>query len=74
LASGIGAVVFAVAMSLLMAFIFRKNDASRITGQIHVPDGGVAGGAWLYVEGVVLPGRVIAGSNRHGGLRRAVVF
>ncbi len=38
LARAIGAIVFAVATGLLMAFIFRKEDAARATGPIHVPD------------------------------------
>jgi uncharacterized membrane protein YraQ (UPF0718 family) len=38
LARAIGAVLFAVITGLLMAFIFRKDDASRTTGQIYVPD------------------------------------
>ena len=38
LARAIGAIVFAVITGLLMAFIFRKDDAARTTGQIFVPD------------------------------------
>jgi uncharacterized membrane protein YraQ (UPF0718 family) len=38
LARAIGAVLFAVITGLLMAFIFRKDDAARTTGQIYVPD------------------------------------
>jgi len=38
LARAVGAVVFAVATGLLMALIFRKDDAARTTGQIYVPD------------------------------------
>ena len=38
LARAIGAVVFAVITGLLMALIFRKDDAARTTGQIYVPD------------------------------------
>ena len=38
LARAIGAVFFAVVTGLLMAFIFRKDDASRTAGQIHLPD------------------------------------
>jgi uncharacterized membrane protein YraQ (UPF0718 family) len=38
LARAIGAVLFAVITGLLMAFLFRKDDAARTTGQIHVPD------------------------------------
>lgn len=38
LARAIGAVVFAVVTGLLMALIFRKDDAARIGGEIYVPD------------------------------------
>jgi len=38
LARAIGAVFFAVITGLLMAFIFRKDDAARTAGQIYVPD------------------------------------
>jgi len=38
LARAIGAVLFAVITGLLMAFIFRKDDASRTAGQIYLPD------------------------------------
>ena len=38
LARAIGAVVFAVVTGLLMAFIFRKDDAERTVGKIYVPD------------------------------------
>ena len=38
LARAIGAVFFAVVTGLLMALIFRKDDAARTTGQIFVPD------------------------------------
>ena len=37
-ARAIGAVLFAVITGLLMALIFRKEDASRTTGDIHLPD------------------------------------
>jgi len=37
-ARAIGAVLFAVVTGLLMAFIFRKEDAARTTGEIHLPD------------------------------------
>lgn len=39
-ARAVGAVVFAVATGLLMAMIFRKDDAARTTGRIYVPDAG----------------------------------
>ena len=38
LARAVGAIVFAVITGLLMAIIFRKDDAARTTGQIYVPD------------------------------------
>jgi uncharacterized membrane protein YraQ (UPF0718 family) len=38
LARAIGAVVFAVITGLLMAMIFRKDDAARTQGQIYLPD------------------------------------
>lgn len=38
LARALGAVVFAVVTGLLMALIFRKDDAARAAGQIHVPE------------------------------------
>ena len=38
LARAIGAVFFAVITGLLMALIFRKDDAARTKGQIYLPD------------------------------------
>jgi uncharacterized membrane protein YraQ (UPF0718 family) len=38
LARAVGAVVFAVITGLLMAVIFRKDDAARTQGQIYLPD------------------------------------
>ncbi len=38
LARAIGAVLFAVITGLLMAFIFRKDDAARAKGEIFLPD------------------------------------
>jgi uncharacterized membrane protein YraQ (UPF0718 family) len=38
LARAVGAVLFAVLTGLLMAFIFRREDASRTTGDIYLPD------------------------------------
>jgi uncharacterized membrane protein YraQ (UPF0718 family) len=38
LARAIGAVAFAVITGLLMAFIFRKEDAARTGGEIYLPD------------------------------------
>lgn len=40
LARAVGAVIFAVVTGLLMALIFRKDDAARTAGQIYVPDAG----------------------------------
>jgi uncharacterized membrane protein YraQ (UPF0718 family) len=40
LARAVGAVLFAVITGLLMALIFRKDDAARTAGQIYVPDAG----------------------------------
>jgi hypothetical protein len=40
LARAVGAVSFAVITGLLMALIFRKDDAARATGQIYVPEAG----------------------------------
>lgn len=40
LARAVGAVLFAVLTGLLMALIFRKDDAARTAGQIYVPDEG----------------------------------
>lgn len=40
LARAVGAVLFAVVTGLLMALIFRKDDAARTAGQIYVPDSG----------------------------------
>ncbi len=38
LARAIGAVLFSVITGLLMAFIFRHDDADRTAGQIYIPD------------------------------------
>jgi len=43
LARAIGAVLFAVVTGLLMAFIFRKDDAARTAGQIYLPEQGEKG-------------------------------
>jgi uncharacterized membrane protein YraQ (UPF0718 family) len=40
LARAVGAVLFAVITGLLMAFIFRKDDAARTQGQIYIPEEG----------------------------------
>jgi len=38
LARAIGAVIFAIITGLLMAFIFRKEDANRTAGAVYLPD------------------------------------
>jgi uncharacterized protein len=38
LARAVGAVLFSVLVGLLMAFIFRKEDGTRTSGQIYLPD------------------------------------
>ncbi len=38
LARAIGAVAFAIITGLLMAFVFRKEDAARTAGKIYLPD------------------------------------
>ena len=38
LARAVGAVLFAVITGLLMAFLFRKEEAERAAGQIYLPD------------------------------------
>jgi hypothetical protein len=43
LARAVGAVLFAVIVGLLMAFIFRKEDAQRTAGQIYLPEEGEKG-------------------------------
>jgi uncharacterized membrane protein YraQ (UPF0718 family) len=43
LARAIGAVLFAVIVGLLMAFIFRKDDAQRTASQIYLPEEGEKG-------------------------------
>lgn len=40
LARAVGAVFFAIITALLMALIFRKDDAARTQGQIYVPEEG----------------------------------
>jgi len=40
LARAVGAIIFAIITGLLMALIFRKDDASRTAGQVYVPDSG----------------------------------
>jgi uncharacterized membrane protein YraQ (UPF0718 family) len=53
LARAIGAVLFAVITGLLMAFIFRKDDAARTAGQIYVPDEEDSGRT-LFQDGIYL--------------------
>ncbi|MHB8139058.1 MAG: permease [Smithellaceae bacterium] len=38
LARAVGAIIFAIVTGLLMAFIFRKDDANRETGEIFLPE------------------------------------
>jgi uncharacterized membrane protein YraQ (UPF0718 family) len=38
LARAVGAITFSIITGLLMAFIFRKDDANRTAGQIYLPD------------------------------------
>jgi len=38
LARAVGAVAFSIITGLIMAFIFRKDDANRTAGQIYLPD------------------------------------
>jgi len=47
LARAIGAVLFAVLAGLLMALLFRRDDASRTTGEIYVPEEGSKGRSLL---------------------------
>lgn len=53
LARAIGAVIFAIATGLLMALIFRKDDAARTAGQIYVPDEEDKGRT-LFQDGIYL--------------------
>ncbi|RJP39797.1 MAG: permease [Desulfobacteraceae bacterium] len=43
LARAVGAIIFAIVTGLLMAFIFRKDDANRMAGSFHLPDEGEKG-------------------------------
>ena len=53
LARAVGAVVFAVVTGLLMALIFRKDDAERTAGEIFLPDE-ESGGRKLWQDSVYL--------------------
>lgn len=53
LARAVGAVLFAVVTGLLMAFIFRKDDAQRTAGQMYLPEEGEKGRA-LWQEAVFM--------------------
>ncbi len=53
LARAIGAILFSLITGLLMAFIFRKDDAARTAGQIYVPDSG-EGQRTLLQDGLYL--------------------
>jgi hypothetical protein len=46
LARAIGAIVFAAVTGLLMAFIFRREDAERAAGEMHLPDDGADRPLW----------------------------
>ena len=52
-ARAIGAIVFAVITGLLMAVIFRKDDAERAGGEIYLPDEDEKGRA-LWQDGVYM--------------------
>ncbi len=58
LARAVGAVIFAIVAGLLMAFLYRKDDANRTAGQIYLPDeDGKARKLWqdaLYMLTMVL--------------------
>lgn len=53
LARAVGAVIFAVVTGLLMALIFRKDDAQRTAGQMYLPEEGEKGRA-LWQEAVFM--------------------
>jgi uncharacterized membrane protein YraQ (UPF0718 family) len=57
LARAVGAVIFSVITGLLMAYIFRKDDAARTTGKIYVPeseDSRTLGQDTLFISSLVL--------------------
>ncbi len=58
LARAVGAVLFAVIIGLLMALIFKKEDAARSTGPIYIPEAGTKertlGQDVLYIGTMVL--------------------
>lgn len=53
LARAIGAIIFAIVTGLLMAVIFRKDDAERAAGEIYLPDE-EEGGRALWQDGLYL--------------------
>ena len=53
LARAVGAVLFAVIIGLLMAFLFRKEEADRTAGPIYLPDE-ADGGRRLWQDGLFL--------------------
>ncbi|MEW5721882.1 MAG: permease [Thermodesulfobacteriota bacterium] len=53
LARAVGAVLFAVVTGLLMALIFRKDDAQRMSGEIYLPEQGQKRRS-LWQEGLYL--------------------
>jgi hypothetical protein len=57
LARAIGAILFAIIAGLLMAYIFRKDDANRETGEIFLPEEEKSRPLWqngLYMLAMVL--------------------
>lgn len=53
LARAVGAVIFAVVTGLLMALIFRKDDAARTAGEMYLPDEEEKGRA-LWQDGLYM--------------------
>ncbi|MFO7965353.1 MAG: permease [Desulfobacterales bacterium] len=53
LARAVGAIVFAIITGLLMALIFRKDDAKRTSGQIYLPEE-EGDGRSLFQEGIYM--------------------
>ncbi|NMC98050.1 MAG: permease, partial [Deltaproteobacteria bacterium] len=53
LARAVGAIIFAIITGLLMAFIFRKDDANREIGELFLPDDDVKGRA-LWQDAVYM--------------------
>ncbi|MBW1912222.1 MAG: permease [Deltaproteobacteria bacterium] len=53
LARAAGAVIFSIITGLLMAFIFRKDDAERSTGEVYLPETGM-GNRTLLQDGLFM--------------------